>query len=156
MECLHKLGLRIPRLRSAAITLCTFQTKLINLSTLFSNADCLIPFFMSAWLLGCSVLKLLPLFVCLFFSLMFLPSWVSGLVPVWVVWAVLAELGAMVLRAFCGRHGKFLGLSGCEARKTLSMGQEGENKLSINDISKRRGYMPCWAACLHWSCITQV
>ena len=74
MECLYKLGLRIPRLRSAAITLCIFQTKLINLSTLFSNADCLIPFFMSAWLLGCSVLKLLPfLFVC-FFSLMFLPS----------------------------------------------------------------------------------
>ena len=31
MECLHKLGLRIPRLRSAAITLCIFQTKLIRI-----------------------------------------------------------------------------------------------------------------------------
>ena len=73
MECLHKLGLRIPRLRSAAITLCIFQTKLIiNFSTLFSDADCLIPFFMAAWLLGCSVLKLLVLFDC--FSFMFLPS----------------------------------------------------------------------------------
>ena len=45
MECLHKLGLRIPRLRSAAITLCIFQTKLIiNFSTLFSGAHCIIPF----------------------------------------------------------------------------------------------------------------
>ena len=72
MECLHKLGLRIPRLRSAAITLCIFQTKLIiNFSTLFSDADCLNPFFMAAWLLGCSVLKLLVLFDC--FSFMFCP-----------------------------------------------------------------------------------
>ena len=45
MECLHKLGLRIPRVRSA-ITLCIFQTKvIINFSTLFSDAYCLIPFF---------------------------------------------------------------------------------------------------------------
>ena len=87
------------------------------------------------------------LFVFLYFVYIF--AQLSGLVPVWVVWAALAEPGAMVLRAFCGRHGKFLGLSGCAARKTLSMGQERENKLSINDISKRRGYMPCWAACLH-------
>ena len=84
-----------------------------------------------------------------FLYFVYISAQLSGLVPVWVVWAVLAEPGAMVLRAFCGRHGKFLGLSGCEARKTLSMGQEGENKLSINDISKRRGYTPCWVACLH-------
>ena len=95
----------------------------------------------------CNCLFVCFFFVCLFFVYVF--AQLSGLVPVWVVWVVLAEPGAMVLRAFCGRQGKFLGLSGCAARKTLSMGQEGENKLSINDISKRRGYMPCWVACLH-------
>ena len=74
MECLHKLGLRIPRLRSAAITLCIFQTKLINSSTLFSNADCLILFLCQH---GCWAVPYLNFCLCLFvwfFSLMFLPS----------------------------------------------------------------------------------
>ena len=55
MECLHKLGLRIPRLRSAAITLCIFQTKLIiNFSTLSSGANCIIPFI---WQHGCQAVR---------------------------------------------------------------------------------------------------
>ena len=63
MECLHKLGLIIPRLRSAAITLCSFQTKLINLSTLFSNADCLILFLCQH---GCWAVPYLNFCLCLF------------------------------------------------------------------------------------------
>ena len=41
---------------------------------------------------------------------MFLPSWVSGLVPVWVVWAVLAEPGCHGAPRFLRPPRKILGI----------------------------------------------
>ena len=63
------------------------------------------------------------------------------MVPVWVVWAVLAELGAMVLRAFCGRHGKFLGLSSVRQERLCQWGKK--EKTNCRSMTFQRDAVTC-------------